>query len=56
MFNERVLEFEGGAFIPSCKGAQPKNITKITEQQRFRHLWYRSLRVTATNALNEQSR
>ncbi|WP_156390792.1 MULTISPECIES: hypothetical protein [unclassified Caulobacter] len=56
MFNERVLEFEGGAFSPRRKGAQPKNITKIIEQQRFCHLWYRSRRVTATNALNEQSR
>jgi len=25
MFNERALEFEGGAFNPRCKGAQPKN-------------------------------
>jgi hypothetical protein len=25
MFNERVLEFEGGAFIPCRKGAQAKN-------------------------------
>ena len=56
MFNERVLEFEGGAFIPCCKGTQPKNRTKIIEQQRFCHVWYRSRAVTATNALNEQSR
>lgn len=56
MFNERVLEFEGGAFTPRCKGAQPKNRTKIIEQQRFCHVWYRSRSVTATNALNEQSR
>jgi hypothetical protein len=41
MFNERVLEFEGGAFSPCCKGAQPKNRTKIAEQQRFCHVWYR---------------
>jgi hypothetical protein len=25
MFSERVLEFEGGAFIPCRKGAQPEN-------------------------------
>jgi hypothetical protein len=25
MFNERVLEFEGGAFIPCRKGAQARN-------------------------------
>lgn len=31
MFNERVLNFEGGAFTPRCKGAQPKNRTKITK-------------------------
>jgi hypothetical protein len=41
MFNERVLEFEGGAFSPCCKGAQPKNLIKIIERQRFRHVWYR---------------
>ena len=36
MFNERALEFEGGAFIPCRKGAQAKNRTKINERQR----WY----------------
>jgi hypothetical protein len=35
MFNERVLEFEGGAFSPCRKGAQPKNRTKINERQRL---------------------
>ena len=35
MFNERVLEFEGGAFIPCRKGAQPKNRTKINERHCF---------------------
>ncbi len=28
MFNERALEFEGGAFTPRCKGAQPKTERK----------------------------
>jgi hypothetical protein len=35
MFNERVLEFEGGAFIPCRKGAQLKNRTKINKRRRF---------------------
>ena len=34
MFNERVLEFEGGAFNLCFKSAQPENITKIAEQRR----------------------
>jgi hypothetical protein len=41
MFNERALEFEGGAFIPCRKGAQPKNRTETDEQQRFVDLCYR---------------
>jgi hypothetical protein len=36
MFNERVLEFEGGAFNPGFKGLQPPKRTKITERRRSR--------------------
>jgi hypothetical protein len=39
MFNERVLEFEGGASISCRKGAQPKNRTKINERQRLDYVW-----------------
>jgi hypothetical protein len=41
MFNERVLEFEVGAFIPCRKGAQPKNRTKMIQRQRLGGVWYR---------------
>lgn len=41
MFNERTLEFEGGAFIPCCKGAQPKTLTKTNERLRLSGVWYR---------------
>jgi hypothetical protein len=41
MFNERVLEFEGGAFIPRRKGAQPKTEPKSTNGNVSDGVWYR---------------